>query len=692
MIDTKNPSKLYNPAVPYEIDQISIGGKRRPLNETKVVGLMESIRECGLINPITITIPKGAKAVLVAGYHRLAACKRLGWKQIPTQVLHTQYPLLVELAEIDENLIRNELTPLEMADSLKRRKEIYEKLHPPSKKGGDHTSEAGKQNVESTFCFVKDTAAKTGKSESTIQQNVKIATDLTKGVKEKIAGTPIAEKKEELKALASVPKSQQAKVVEKVLSGQASSVRAAVEPKKQEVKFGIKICRERKCPELRKNENTAYPEDAQERCQVFNSMPGTLHCCIKDPAIPPDDFLHHALWNLHADWEKSLKINRKTPGPKNCPASCPYKISEIGEVFGKTGAGRYEKKPGTIWKCAFVGAELGSGLAGLCPCHVLDNPKQEDQIKLLTTIIKVRKELSASDLIGNCHLQPCPDGEQRCKDGKDCPVIRVPFHELKECPLWRIPAKMLPAAPAVAVQKNTFNATPPPGSIPVTEGPLQPSLKERILAGEEVQIPGMIKSATEPGIIPAPKPNPCRDFHPAQRKKQQFVCPDLDNHLVVEETRGRICTVLNVPIGQLPGNECPLERTQRLKGTAPESPKPVWKCGAPCPDGKDHTAGDKCKILGTSCKQIPQHQCPIICDPFTGGKIIKSPPYKITKAKLLDSERDAMVDALLERTQFTPKDIEQIDELVKINREGWSCRYDVIEAAVMMLLAKAEGE
>ena len=233
-IETKNPSKLYNPAVMYEIDQIAIGGKRRPVNETKVVGLMNSIKECGLINPITITIPKGTKAVLVAGYHRLAACKRLGWKQIPTQVLHTQFPLLVELAEIDENLIRNELTPLEMADSLKRRKEIYEKLHPPAKKGGDHTSEAGKQNAGSALSYAKDTALKTGRSERSIQQNVKLATDIGKAVKEKIKDTPIAGNKEELKALASVPKQQQAKVVEKVLSGEAASVRAVVEPKKQD--------------------------------------------------------------------------------------------------------------------------------------------------------------------------------------------------------------------------------------------------------------------------------------------------------------------------------------------------------------------------------------------------------------------------------------------------------------------------
>lgn len=563
MIDTKNPSKLYNPAVPYEIDQISIGGKRRPLNETKVVGLMESIRECGLINPITITIPKGARAVLVAGYHRLAACKRLGWKQIPTQVLHTQFPLLVELAEIDENLIRNELTPLEMADSLRRRKAIYEKLHPPAKKGGDHTSEAGKQNAESALSFAKDTAAKTGQSERRIQENVKLATDLTKGVKEKITGTPIAENKEELKALALVPKPQQAKVVEKVLSGQASSVRAAVEPKKQETKFGVKVCRERNCPELKRDPK--WP-DSPERCTVLNVMPGTLPLCAKE--ISAEQFMRH----LSAVSEVT---DPRRPGIRNCPDVCPYKQKK-------------EKR------CAYTGEQLSD--MGLCKTRILNETDEKagpefwiDQVK--TAMVRRQREPPSK---GSCDYPLCcPDGIIRCGlSDSVCPVIRVPFVDLKECPLWRIPAKMLPAASAVIVQKNTFNATPQPGSIPVTEGPPQPSLAEQL------------------------------------KKPLPPLSPDAD----MKER---------------------LKRDEELLKWAKE---------------------------GTEY------------DPFTGGKIIKGPPYKITKSKLLDSERDAMVDALLERTQFTPKDIEQIDELVKINREGWSCRYDVIEAAVMMLLAKAEGE
>jgi hypothetical protein len=129
----------------------------------------------------------------------------------------------------------------------------------------------------------------------------------------------------------------------------------------KEKRWGVRNCRERKCPELRKNTDTAFPEDAQERCQIFNTMPGTLPCCIRDmDNMPPEEFLRHAVYHLRDTWEKDNN-NRKTPGPKNCPKTCPYKISEQGEVFGKTGASRWEKKPGTIWKFGILWFEVGGG-------------------------------------------------------------------------------------------------------------------------------------------------------------------------------------------------------------------------------------------------------------------------------------------------------------------------------------------
>ncbi len=169
---------------------------------------------------------------------------------------------------------------------------------------------------------------------------------------------------------------------------------------------------------------------------------------------------------------------------------------------------------------------------------------------------------------------------------------------------------------------------------------------------ERVKEPEACTSPPAPEDPPKPKPAPCKDFHP-ESGKPGFVCPDLNCHLTVHKIKGRCCTVIDIPVNQLPGNECPLERKERMKGTTPEP---------------FHRASDG-----------------------LGNTFVKPPAYKIAKSRLSESERDSMTDTLIEHTSFTPRDIEQIDELVKVNREGWSCRFDLVEAAVMMLLAKAEG-
>jgi hypothetical protein len=264
----------------------------------------------------------------------------------------------------------------------------------------------------------------------------------------------------------------------------------------KEKKWGIRNCRALKCEELRKNGNTDYPEDEQERCQVFGTMPGTLPCCIKDPAMPPEEFLRHAVWNLHEEWEKGV-YNRKTPGPKNCPAACPYKISEQGEVFGKSGEERWKKKPGTIWRCAFTGGALGQGLGGSCPCHVLDNPEQEKQIEILKESIPYFYLVE-----GTCPGGRCPDGIQRWNGGKDCPVVKSPRDELKQCPLWRIPAKLLPAQVAQIPEKPGKSADPVPDSGQEEKTP------SRKLSQKEKKSPRALtqkEKPTEPEKAPEPE-------------------------------------------------------------------------------------------------------------------------------------------------------------------------------------------
>ena len=65
---------------------------------------------------------------LVAGQHRLVAIKQLGIPTIRCTFLDWDDALAVELAEIDENFIRHDLSPARHALMTERRSEIIEEL------------------------------------------------------------------------------------------------------------------------------------------------------------------------------------------------------------------------------------------------------------------------------------------------------------------------------------------------------------------------------------------------------------------------------------------------------------------------------------------------------------------------------------------------------------------------------------
>lgn len=192
------------------VSRIKVKRGRRKVNPDKVAQIAESITAIGLLHPISVN----KKYELVAGHHRLEAYKKLGRKSIPAIV--TEKGLKADLAEIDENLIREELSVLERGECLKKRKEIYENLFPDTKKGGDRKSKnASKRN--NFVSFSENTAQQIGSSRRTIEHEVQIANNISPDIKKMIRNTELANNKVELLKLARLDDKLQHSVVKELI-------------------------------------------------------------------------------------------------------------------------------------------------------------------------------------------------------------------------------------------------------------------------------------------------------------------------------------------------------------------------------------------------------------------------------------------------------------------------------------------
>lgn len=109
-----------------KVKEIIIKDGRRNLDLTIVKALEESIKTVGLMNPITVCL-ENEKYILITGAHRLQAHKNLNWEYIASIVTNNGSSVL---REIDENLIRNNLTALERSVALMQRKKFLEKAFP----------------------------------------------------------------------------------------------------------------------------------------------------------------------------------------------------------------------------------------------------------------------------------------------------------------------------------------------------------------------------------------------------------------------------------------------------------------------------------------------------------------------------------------------------------------------------------
>jgi len=188
-----------------EIARIQVGQRKRKLDECKVRSLAESFESIGQLQPITVGQCENGNYRMIAGLHRLEAAKLLGWESIEAQEFEGD-AVAAELAEIDENLMRNDLTVLEQGEHLARRQELV------GFKQGDNRFTIGRRATVAPLKTTLEIAKESGLSERSAQQRMQVARNIVPEVKDAIRDTEIANSTTQLLELARLSPEKQIEV------------------------------------------------------------------------------------------------------------------------------------------------------------------------------------------------------------------------------------------------------------------------------------------------------------------------------------------------------------------------------------------------------------------------------------------------------------------------------------------------
>lgn len=216
-LDTEIQSATFQDVKLVEIDVPA--DRARQLDPAWAEALAAMIASHGLINPITVRIVDDRKR-LVTGLHRHAAFSLLEREAIPARISTAATDDEARLEEVIENLGRHELKVLDRCHHLYELKQVYERLHPQAKHGGDRKSEIKTQklrldpNANEIFSFAADTAEKIGLSRRSIEIAVKIWKDLSIASRQRCEGTWLADHQAGLKQLAEQTPADQVKVLD----------------------------------------------------------------------------------------------------------------------------------------------------------------------------------------------------------------------------------------------------------------------------------------------------------------------------------------------------------------------------------------------------------------------------------------------------------------------------------------------
>ena len=121
-IDTNpNEDKIRVGVVAIPIKQIITNPyqPRTNFSDENIGELAESIKNLGIVQPITVRKIENDKFQLIAGERRLRASNKIGLKTIPSFIKNSSDEEMLEIALV-ENIQRKDLDPIEIALSIKR--------------------------------------------------------------------------------------------------------------------------------------------------------------------------------------------------------------------------------------------------------------------------------------------------------------------------------------------------------------------------------------------------------------------------------------------------------------------------------------------------------------------------------------------------------------------------------------------
>jgi hypothetical protein len=288
------------------VEQI-VDETQRPINDDKVVKFMGSIQSVGLLSP-PVVAPRQeqdgkGKYQLVAGRIRFEAIKRLGITEIRCTVLGRSDALRVELAEIDKNLIRNDLTPAQHAILTGHRAEVLREL---AERDGtvsqDETAsrQARRRAGERTGpepASLRDQANKTCETKDSIYRSKKRFENIGGDILKRISGTCL-DKGVQLDALTKLSKEERHDLADRAATGEKVSATTLL----------------RKTKPVPLHRQSHGPEERRRTINVGNAFAAFRHWQIEFSSLEVIKSLKHQILELdHPLWLASCEENGTDP-------------------------------------------------------------------------------------------------------------------------------------------------------------------------------------------------------------------------------------------------------------------------------------------------------------------------------------------------------------------------------------------